>query len=233
MASKNDTASKDDGCPSDSTLPLLSAITFWGEGVTVLAISVVGLVCNAAAAPVLCSRKMASTFNRLLLFLTVFDSIFLVCCMAESVRKHFYKEPSDAYTYAFVYGLYQMQNIALMCSIYTTLALAVERYLSVARPLQYHLSIVGPWARAWRYAAPTFTFSVAFNLPKFFELKVVEEVVGVSDVDGSNLTRASMEVRDLRFDEDYVFYYVNWARLFVTGIVPFFGLAFLNTGIHM
>ena len=39
----------------------------------------------------------------------------------------------------FVYGLYQLQNIAFTCSIYQTIVLAFHRYLAVSRPLEYYV----------------------------------------------------------------------------------------------
>ncbi len=55
-------------CPPEDPFEsaALSALSFWGEGVLMLLICAAGLAGNLAAVPVLLSRKMASTFNRLL-----------------------------------------------------------------------------------------------------------------------------------------------------------------------
>ena len=39
----------------------------------------------------------------------------------------------------FVYGLYQLQNIAFICSIYQTIVLAFQRYLAVKSPIEYYM----------------------------------------------------------------------------------------------
>ena len=35
--------------------------------------------------------------------------------------------------------LFPVQNIALLCSIYTTVVLAVQRYLAISKPLEYYI----------------------------------------------------------------------------------------------
>ena len=62
-----------------------------------------------------------------------------------------------------------------MSSMTTTVVLAVERYLAVTRPVEYHLAVVAaatnqPWRRVMQYMIPTVIFCILFNLPKFFEL---------------------------------------------------------------
>ena len=221
------------GCLPDAedNMLLYEHLSFWLEGVVESAICATGLVANGVAIGVLCSKKMSSIFNRLLVCLTVCDSLFILCCVLEAVRKFF--ASTDAHQVVFVHFLYQLQNVALTCSIYMTLMLSVERYLAVSRPIEYHIMVnasgANPWRRVLAYVAPTVLLGALFNLPKFFELEAVE--VLLRD-DGTNETRVEIRPTELRLDDDYVFYYVNLARFFVTGIGPFLGLVFLNYGIH-
>ncbi len=46
-----------------------------------------------------------------------------------------------------------------------------------------------------------------------------------------NSTQVAFPPTEMRLDDNYVFYYVNLARLFVTGIVPFTALTVLNLSI--
>ena len=39
----------------------------------------------------------------------------------------------------FVYGFYQLQNIAFICSVYQTIVLAFHRYLAISRPIEYYV----------------------------------------------------------------------------------------------
>ena len=82
---------------------------------------------------------------------------------------------------AFVYFFYQLQAISLMCSMITTVVLAVERFLAVTKPMEYHFAVVAaanqPWHRVMRYMVPTVVFCVVFNLPKFFELVIFQRLI--------------------------------------------------------
>ena len=99
---------------------------------------------------------MMNTKSRLLTFFQSFNFYFQV--------------------FAFVYFFYQLQAISLMSSMTTTVVLAVERFLAVTKPVEYHLAIVAsanrPWRRVMQYMIPTVVFCVLFNLPKFFELVI-------------------------------------------------------------
>lgn len=226
-------------CPPSATndLILYETLSFWLEGVVESFICVTGLIANAIAIPILLSKSLASTFNRLLVCLAVFDNLFVACCILEAFRKFF--AANDVHQLVFIYFLYQLQNIALSCSIYMTVLLAVERYWAVSRPVQYHLmvnaNVANPWRRVMAYVAPTVIFASLFNMPKCFELEAVEVVAGIEKINAThevNVTRIAVRPTDLRLDEDYVFYYVHLTRLLITGIFPFFSLVFLNNGIH-
>ena len=58
-------------------------------------------------------------------------------------------------------------QIGLTGGIYFTVAVTVERYLTVCQPF-YHVS--HKWS-AWRYIAPIVILAFAYNMPKFFELR--------------------------------------------------------------
>ncbi len=178
-------------------------------------------------------------------FLSIYDAIFLVCAASEASRRYFFVGASggvaEAHLLLFVHFLYQAQNVALVCSAYTTVVVAVERYLAVTRPVEYHLSVVAdgaagvsPWRRVWRYMAPTLVLGVLFNLPKFFEFRTVRDAAAAASngTTSDGMGRLKMIPTAMRLDDAYVFIYVNLGRLIVEGLVPFFSLVFLNSGIH-
>ena len=93
--------------------------------------------------------------------------------MLESVRKEMdFSLP--LHILLSVYFLYPVHNIVLCLSILMTVVLAMERYRSISDPIDYHAIMVSgrQWQRVFRYVAPVIFLSVAFNIPKFFELKV-------------------------------------------------------------
>ena len=95
-------------CDESHDQELYAALSWWLEGIVELLICLTGLIVNCIAIPILCSKKMSSIFNRLLVFLTVFDNLFIVCCILESMRKYF--GSSDWHQMVFIYFLYQLQG---------------------------------------------------------------------------------------------------------------------------
>ena len=104
-------------------------------------VGTMGLTGNFIAIPILLSKRMTSIFNRMLVFLSVFDNIFIACSLLESVRKNFGPWNEKIQTYAFAYFLYQLQSVAAVSSIFTTIVLALERCLAVAKPIEYHNAV--------------------------------------------------------------------------------------------
>lgn len=64
-----------------------------------------------------------------------------------------------------------------------TVVLALERYLAITKPIEYHNTIQGtnPWRRVLSYIIPVVIVSTLFNIPKFFEI-TIEETVRVTKV---------------------------------------------------
>ncbi|TRY61496.1 hypothetical protein TCAL_05718 [Tigriopus californicus] len=217
----------------DTVSDYLYLYTWWMECVGEIGIGLMGLIGNCIALPILYSKLVSSIFNKMLVFLTIFDNIFIICCVLESIRKYIFT--SNAQQLIFIYLLYQLQNIALTCSIYATVVLAVERYIAVSRPVEYHIMVntsgSSPWRRVLAYMVPITLFGILFNLPKYFELQAI--LPGRNNSDESNGTNLVQFLpTELRLNEDYVFYYVHLTRFFITGILPFISLLFLNYGIY-
>ena len=168
---------------TDTEIAVYTAVSWWVEGLLQTMLGTVGFLSNALAVPILCSREMSSIFNRLLVFLALFDNAYIVCSVLEGLRKH--APFSQAHEYAFGYFLYQFHNFVLCCSIYVTLSLAVERYRAVWRPVEYHNNVNGinPWRRVASYICPVVAISVVFNFPKFFEVTFVARTSYVEEWD--------------------------------------------------
>jgi hypothetical protein len=106
------------------------------------------------------------------------------------------------------------------------------RYFAVTKPLEYHMATVtsGPWRRVANYMVPTVVFSILFNTPKFLELEQYQ--YDTEDADDFNSTVVDFRPTALRLNQNYSFYYVHLTRLFITGIIPFGALVFLNLSIY-
>ena len=73
---------------TEAEVMLYSNVAWWLEGFLQISIGVVGFLANGLAVPILLSKEMNSIFNRLLVFLAVFDNFYIACALSEGVRKH-------------------------------------------------------------------------------------------------------------------------------------------------
>ena len=158
---------------TEGEIELYTRVSWWVDGLLEILVGSIGLLANGLAIPILLSRAMNTIFNKLLVFLAICDNFFIVCSMLEGIRKH--SDFWQIHEYAFGYFLYPLHNFVLCCSIYVTLALALERYRAVWRPVEYHNKCKGanPWRRVASYVIPVFAFSAVFNIPKLFEVEFV------------------------------------------------------------
>ncbi len=200
---------------------------FWTQGVASLAAAVFGLMGNAISIWVLSVPEMrANAFNRLLLALAIVDCLFIVPGVVVYTAKAFDWWQSDAYNYAFPVFLYPFSEMALCSSIFMTVAIAVERYIGLCRPLQ-RLSGRGPYS-AKCYIFPVLLLAFLLNVPKFFE----SETVVVADP-RFNSSSSRIKITELRMDPHYITYYTMWTRLLATGVIPLLVLALLNSKIYL
>ena len=68
----------------------------------------------------------------------------------------------------------------MVASIYTTVVIALERYIAVSRPISTYVTAaagggsdegrVAAWCSVLKYVGPALLFSAAVNGPTFFEL---------------------------------------------------------------
>ena len=163
-------------CRDGSTaedLALYETISWWMEGVIQIVINVIGIIANLLAIPVLLSRKLTNVFNRTLAILAIFDAIFNLCDILESVRMYHGGGCRSSHIYLFPYVLYPLQNVTMVASIYTTVVVAVERYHAVTRPLSAFVDDSGgKWKKVLVFIVPVLLFSFVFNIPTFFEFRV-------------------------------------------------------------
>eukprot|EP00092_Neocalanus_flemingeri_P036969 GFUD01040248.1.p1 GENE.GFUD01040248.1~~GFUD01040248.1.p1 ORF type:complete len:384 (+),score=91.46 GFUD01040248.1:150-1301(+) len=211
---------------------LLGNIDMLVGGYGTIGLATLGVCANILAISVFCKKSFKSNFNNLLIALAVFDLLFLVVCITESVRRTF--EDADAnsssfsgfatqvHHHLFPYFLYPLHNILLTCSIFMTISISIERYLAIFHPLVYRNR-----SYSWNLSChilPVLALSVIINIPKFFESGVVYDTISGNSKIG---------ITELRYDRNYVIYYQNWFRFLVLGLVPMLLLIFLNLRVFM
>lgn len=68
------------------------------------------------------------------------------------------------------------------------------------------------------YIIPILCVSIAFNIPRFFELEYVELTDGYGYIQGT----------DMRLSYNYILYYLNVANLIINAIIPMMTVTVLN-----
>merc|ERR1719291_1189384 len=117
----------------------------------------------------------------------------------------------DYHVILYPHLLHPLNSISLMCSIYMTIGVTLERYLAVYHPLDYNRRQQDSTSHGCRlvsYICPLLGLSFLFNISKFLESEVV-----TFRPPNSNETLLDLDVTELRMDQVYVTWYINWARL--------------------
>ena len=145
-------------------------------GIIQILISIFGVLGNGICIFLLSRKELKNSFTQLLICLASFDLIYLFGMILESLQRLDFE--SAIHTILYPYFLYPLNAIALSGSIYMTVAVAIERYIAVYHPLDYNRVVqdsTSHFRRLLCYLLPVIVFSVVFNIPKFFESKVMDE----------------------------------------------------------
>ena len=240
-------------------------IRWWLEGCIQIFINLFGLIGNIVSIPVLLSKEQKGVFYMTLTILTFFDSIFNVTDILESIRKIHYDRSSCA-EMSFTQGLhlllwpqflYPLRPIAMICSIYMTIVLAIERYIAVSRPfVSYTASNKRTWKSMIRYTFVMVAVLAACNGSLFAEFTVETQYYECSingSMKGQQLNYSTYKQRlirnaengqnndnplevavkviqwtDLRVDPAYIACYKTAFQALLTGIIPFGALSIMN-----
>ena len=164
---------------------LYQTLRWWLDGILHIVICAVGFVTNLVSIRVLLSRELKNLFNITLAILAVFDAIYTLCDISESLRIVHYDQMTciepplhqKLHLNLFPHVLRPLRFISMVASIYTTIIISVERYIAVSKPIYSFVGhfegAQGKWKSALLYTIPAVLFSIAFSLPKFFEFSVV------------------------------------------------------------
>ncbi|TRY61270.1 hypothetical protein TCAL_02155 [Tigriopus californicus] len=206
LSSFSSTISPEDA-RSSQIISLQAASIFWFEGVWVPIIGSIGIIGNVLSILVLTKRDLdlKSSFVNLLITLCVFDIFFIVAVnlfYSLPIHSRFYEVEILPYMTPLLLPLI---HIVLTGSVYSVVAVAVERYFIICNPF----NIVNQ-GRGFRYIILIVIFSTLYNLNKFFEVTVgyatvTREYWNVTSqsIQEENVTQAKVVVTSIRGNAEY------------------------------
>ena len=165
---------------------LLDLLSWWFEGVGLVCVACYGILLNFLSITILRTKKLSNFFNTLLVWLSIFDALFLLFSMLYhvSVFEEYSYYSSYYWTLLDVYVINPFRSMVMLCSTYLTVALSYDRYNAVYNPAEYKIrakmvvsGTCGSSRRIIKYVGVISVFSILYYLPKFFTLEIKERTV--------------------------------------------------------
>jgi len=231
-----------------SSPPWLVTMTFLMEGVLVMMVAYMGVAGNILSFIVLKNQKVQKTFHNLLILLNTFNMIYLLTSISMFSLPNLSTMFSGTYQNLSLPIVLPVAHIGMVGSIYSTLALSVERYLAVVHPITKYRHKYS----SMHFILPVVLYSVLYNLPKFFELTTacpaatkqgitfnetsssedLQIVLNSSLAEGScRYWERNLVPSPLRRSYWYLNIYLLWLNTILNIIIPIISLIVLNIGI--
>ena len=228
--------------------------------VLVLIVGFLGVCGNVGAIHRFSRLRKPTKFHHLMMLISIYD----ILCISTIVLIFSAPQMSEDYKNSTFYHYFApvalpLTQVALTGSIYTTLAITLERYLIVCHPFYV---VSHEWSSKL-YVLPIVIFSIVYNVPKFFELYAMpcmvkeikngaveglrdestKEVIKVSNFTSSCFQEAQFKTTNegvqlvqyfilptmLRLNTNYYSIYGIWMNLIFMGTLPVITLIILNT----
>ena len=195
---------------------LVSALSLFGILGNILSIIVLGR-----------DRSMRRTTRFLLQMLSVADAAYLVCCLFYQTLKSICDltdwMPAIKSIWAYIEPLaWPCASIAQTSTVWLVVVVTADRYVAICRPL--HAPQYSTVSRTRIAVIVVWSLSILYNVPRFFERAVGEQLDPATNATKTGALRTSF-----RENRIYVIVYKTGLFFVVRFLVPFSALAFFNT----
>ena len=218
-----------ENCSSCTSKAALTWTVWVVDNIAIPVLSTIGVVTNILAVIVLYKAKKKSTFHQSLIALAVCDVMFLSFILLSYVKD----TNNQLHVLLFPYILNPGTNIMLCWETYLTMSISTERCLAVCKPFTYrdHKLRTSSRTHLFTYIFPPVLMAVLINIPKFLEAELV--IIQYQDDQNKTTERIAFIFTSLRLNPSYIYYYIHWTRLVLTGIIPFLSILFMNVCIFI
>ncbi|XP_067651002.1 FMRFamide receptor-like [Haliotis asinina] len=146
----------------DDEMLSYSLLTFFILGVVRIALACFGIVANIVSIRVLTHKSIWSATSILLISLVVYDTLFLITGAVVIIAG--LPEYEEDHLFITVTVFYPFRYISQMGSVYSLVAVTVERFIVVVMPLRARS--IWTMNNARRVTIGVFIFSLGFNIPR-------------------------------------------------------------------
>lgn len=206
------------------------ALGFWLLGVIGILLGLLGIFGNLMSIRILSHKQMRSSVNFILIALACSDLILIVTSILLFGLTTVYPYTDWFKDYFYIFRprislvAFPLAKIAQTVSIYMAFLISLERYTAVCHP--FHVRALCSKERTRFWICLVVALSVAYNLPKFFEISLMhahDEVYG---------TFYFITASRLRTNPTYITIYINWCHFIFLNIIPLSGITFFNLMIY-
>lgn len=211
-------------------------VKFIFSNVLLSTIGCLGIVGNCCLIWLFMRANVRLNFHRLMIVLAIYDTILVVLCMIVFVMPELVESyKSEGFHYHIAPNAIAVIQISLTGSIYCTVGISIERYLTVCHP--FYLS-----RKKWsskRYIVPIVLFSLLYNTTRFFEYRMeyqdfAEKLSNGSILEQNNsqlIQNYGYEVKEtlLRQNKYYYTIYTIGCNFVFNGLIPFSIIISLNS----
>ncbi|XP_021965474.2 FMRFamide receptor-like [Folsomia candida] len=208
-----------------------NSVEFLPLGLALWIVCLFGLVGNLLSAMVLRRPKMKSTYSILTLGLTFCDMVYLLMKLLRYglLSLFAYYGMTNSYTeviYPICGPCIRALTFTSQCgSTYFTVALSIDRYISVCWPVKARFLCTK--RRAYLLGGLVMVFSILYNATRWLEFYTEVSTV-FNETLNANVTTYTMEISALRRKPLYKSLYIFWGYFLVIFFIPFTSLSFFN-----
>ena len=219
-----------------------------------LVVCFLGLIFNVLVIIILLDRKLKNELhNRLLLCLVVMDSLYLLVGTVDAWIFWLGRDNDRSFNHEYLkyFIIKPVNGITKVSIIYLTVILALQRYITITKPLDQlvrdHHTNNATWRKTLKFTLPIIFLSIVYMIPEFFEFSIEQNELGKGiqssemnrpvlferiEYDGTTNISTKIVVTDLRLSVTYELAYRTVVNTIITGLIPLSMLAYFNIYIY-